>query len=284
MGHMPMDAYRQLNLENWEDRVPVHAASRMYDLGGLAADSQRLTAVIERDRERLPELTGKDVLHLQCHIGTDTVSLARLGAASVMGYDFSPSALVVARKLAGDAGVKIDYVEGEFYDAVEILGPERFDVIYTGTGALNWLPDIEGWAAVVAGLLRPGGVLHLHEGHPVLWSLDDRDDDLLVIRYPYFQTADPVELDDGPGSYTDGDASGMTHTATREWNHGLGEVVQAVINAGLVITMLKELRYCDWLALPNAMEIRDSDGGAVLRTGSERLPLSYSLQASRPSA
>ena len=238
--------------------------------------------MIERDRERLPGLSGKNIVHLQCHIGTDTLSLARLGAASVSGYDFSPSALEVARKLASDAGVDITYVEGEFYDALDRLGRERFDVVYTGAGAINWLPDIRGWARVVAGLLRPDGVLHLHEAHPVLWSLDERDDDLLVIRYPYFETAEPIEFDEGPSTYTDGDVSGMTHTATREWNHGLGEIVQALIDAGLVVTMLQELRYCDWLALPSVMKIRASDNAAVLRESRERLPLTYTLQAHRP--
>ena len=111
---MPIDEHRRLNYENWEDRVSIHAASQTYDLTGLASDPTRLTRVIERDRERLPGLSGKNVVHLQCHIGTDTLSLARLGAASVSGYDFSPSALEVARKLASDAGVDITYVEGEF--------------------------------------------------------------------------------------------------------------------------------------------------------------------------
>jgi SAM-dependent methyltransferase len=188
--------------------------------------------------------------------------------------------LGVARDLARDAGVDINYVEGELYDALDVLGSETFDVVYTGAGALNWLPDIRGWARVVAGLLRPGGVLHLHEGHPMMWSLDDgRDDDQLVIRYPYFETAEPIEVDEGPSTYTDGEVSGMTHTATREWNHGLGEIVQAVIDAGLVVTMLQELRYCDWTALPTVMEIRARDGAAVLRIGDARLPLTYTLQA-----
>jgi SAM-dependent methyltransferase len=278
---VPIDAHRRLNLQNWEDRVPIHAASQTYDLEGLARDQTRLTGVIERDRDRLPPLAGKTVVHLQCHIGTDTLSLARLGASSVTGYDFSPSALNVARKLANDAGSDITYVEGELYDTLEVLGRDRFDVVYTGTGAINWLPDIRGWARVVAGLLRPGGLLHLHEGHPVLWALDDRDDDLLVIRYPYFEMAEPIELDEGPASYTDGDTSGITHTATREWNHGLGEVVQAVIDSGLVVTMLQELRYCDWLALPGVMEIEPLHKAAVLRSGRERLPLTYTLQARR---
>lgn len=279
---MPMDAHRRINYANWEDRVAIHAASRTYDVAGLAADPSRLTRVIQRDRERLPDLSGKDVVHLQCHIGTDTLSLARLGSASVTGYDFSPSALEVARRLATDAGTAITYVEGELYDAVERLGAQRFDVVYTGAGALNWLPDVRGWAAVVAGLLRPGGVLHLHEGHPVLWSLDERDDELLVIAYPYFETPDPFAFDEGATTYTDGDTSAMTHTETREWNHGLGEIVQAVIDSGLTVTMLRELQYCDWLALPSVMEIRDDDGGAVLPDRPERLPLTYTLQARKP--
>src|SRR5437764_688944 len=123
---MPIDAHRRLNLENWEDRVPVHAASQAYDLAGLAADPTRLTRVIARDLERMPDLTGKDVVHLQCHIGTDTLSLARLGAKSVTGYDFSPSALAVARGLARDADVAIEYFEGELYDAPDVLGGDRF--------------------------------------------------------------------------------------------------------------------------------------------------------------
>ncbi len=169
----------------------------------------------------------------------------------------------------------------EFYDAVDVLGLQRFDVVYTGTGALNWLPDIAGWAEVAAGLLRPGGVLHLHEHHPVLWCLDERPDDLLVITYPYFETPEPLVFNEGPSTYTDGDASTITHTATREWNHGLGEIVQAVIDAGLILTMLHELRYCDSLALPNLMEERKVNGAAVLRTRPERLPLTYTLQARR---
>lgn len=281
MKAMPFDANRRLNLGNWEDRVPVHAASKSYNLAGLAADPSRLSAVIERDRSRLPPLGGKDVVHLQCHIGTDTLSLSRLGAASVTGYDFSPSALDVARQLAAQAGTQITYVEGELYDAIDVLGAHRFDVVYTGTGALNWLPDISGWAKIVAGLLRPGGLLHLNEFHPVLWSLEEGPNELLVIAYPYFETPDPLVFDEGASTYTDGDASTITHTTTREWNHGLGEIVQAVIDAGLTLTMLHELRYCDATVLSNLMEQRDTDGAAVLRAHPDWVPLSYTLQARR---
>jgi SAM-dependent methyltransferase len=279
---MPIDEHRRINLRNWEDRVPIHAASQDYDLAGLAADSDRLTGVVRRDRERIGDIAGLDVVHLQCHIGTDTLSLARLGATTVTGLDFSPAALAVARELCAAAGVDIGFVESELYDAPAALAPRQFDMVYTGTGAINWLPDIRGWAAVVAALLRPGGVLHLHEGHPVLWSLDhERDDDLLAIRFPYFETADPYVADE-PGTYTDGDASTMTNTRTCEWNHGLGEVVQAVIDAGLEITMLQELQYCDWLALPAVMKTTDSGNAARLVAGEDRVPLSYTLRACKP--
>jgi SAM-dependent methyltransferase len=278
---MPLDEHRLTNLRNWEDRVPIHAASQTYDLAGLAADPQRLSGVVSRDRDRLGDLGGRDVLHLQCHIGTDTLSLARLGAASVTGLDFSPSALAVARDLATAAGADIELVESELYDAPAALAGRSFDLVYTGTGALNWLPDIRGWARVVAALLRPGGTLHLHEGHPVLWSLDhQRDDDLLVIRFPYFESAGPIAMNE-PGTYTDGDTAALKHTVTVEWNHGLGEIVQAVIDAGLVVTMLAELRYCDWLALPAVMEEAPPEGGARLRVAPERLPLTYTLRATR---
>ena len=278
---MPLDAHRLTNLRNWENRVAVHARSRSYDLAGLAADPARLSDVVARDRERLGDLRGLDVVHLQCHIGTDTLSLQRLGAASTTGVDFSPTALTVARDLANAAGLAITYVESEVYDAPIALGARRVDLLYTGTGALNWLPDIRGWARVVAALLRPGGTLHLHEGHPVLWAVDhQRSDDLLSLRFPYFETTAPMVANE-PGTYTDGDASEITHTTTAEWNHGLGQIVQAVIDAGLVVTMLTELTYCDWLALPAVME-ETGDGAARLRVGPERLPLTYTLRARKP--
>src|SRR6185369_9809350 len=132
--------------------------------------------------------------HLQCHIGTDTVSLARLGA-DMTGLDFSPASLAQARRIARLAGADVRFVEAEVYDAPGALGPELFDLVYTGIGALCWLPDIARWARVVAGLLRPGGRLFIREGHPVLWALDDpRDDELLVVEFPYFETADGTKF------------------------------------------------------------------------------------------
>src|SRR5262245_8102354 len=130
------------------------------------------------DVPRLGDITGLRGVHLQCHIGTDTVSLARLGA-QMTGLDFSPAALTEARRIAALVGVDVDYVESEVYDAVAALGSEQFDLVYTGVGAIGWLPDIRRWAQTVAALLRPGGRLFIREAHPMMWSIDEeRTDDV----------------------------------------------------------------------------------------------------------
>ena len=141
--------------------------------------------MVRFDRPRLGDLTGQRGVHLQCHIGTDTLSLARLGAR-MTGLDFSSAALAHARRLAQRTGIDIDFHEADVYDAVDALGPAAFDFVYTGVGALCWLPDVSSWARVAADLLRPGGRLFIREAHPVLWALDDQSD-ALTLRYPYFE-------------------------------------------------------------------------------------------------
>jgi len=253
----------------------VHAGSQTYDLAGLAADPERLTGVVGYDRPWLGDLTGLDVVHLQCHIGSDTLSLARLGGR-VTGVDFSPSALVVARDLAAAAGVDIRYVESEVYAVPDVLGAD-FDLVYTGVGALNWLPDIAGWAKVVAGLLRPGGRLYVRDGHPMLFTLyGGGDDDTLRVSLPYFEGAAQYWSSDE--TYTDGPPVGSP--GQFEWNHGLGETVQAVIDAGLRITALREHTELEWRGLPQMVE--GDDGKFRLPERVERLPVMFTLEARRP--
>ena len=273
-----MDEPRAANLANWESRVPIHAASQLYDLEALAADPSRLSNVMQRDAPELGDVAGLDVVHLQCHIGTESVSLARLGAR-VTAVDFSPSALAVARDLARRSGVDVRFVESELYAAPDAIGREHFDLVYTSVGVLCWLPDIRGWARVVATLLRPGGRLYLHEGHPVLWSLDDeRPEELLVVRYPYFETSDPTRFETDV-TYSDGEAR-LASPVTYEWNHGLGEIVQALLDSGMVLTRLVEHDSVEWQALP--WMVRGDDGRFRLPSGSDRVPLSYTLEARRP--
>jgi len=272
-----MDEHLRVNLANWEARTPIHAASEAYGLQRYLDDPARLSGVVGHDAPHLGDLTGLRVVHLQCHIGTDTLSLARLGG-EVTGVDFSPAALAVARDLSARAGQPVRYVQAAVHEVPDAL-PETFDVVYTGVGALNWLPSVAAWARVVAGLLAPGGRLYLREGHPMLGTLDDeREDDLLVAAYPYFEQAEPTEWVDAT-TYT-GDATPVASPACREWAHGLGETVQAVLDAGLRLTRLVEHDELEWPFL-DWMERNDA-GRYVLPSGRERLPMMYTLEAVKP--
>ncbi|MFH1331021.1 MAG: class I SAM-dependent methyltransferase [Actinomycetota bacterium] len=270
---MPLDEARRANRSNWDDRVPIHWASPVYDVAGFIADPTRLSDVVAFDAPLVGEVRGRRLLHLQCHMGKDTLSWARLGA-EVTGVDFSERAVAAAHRLSADSGTPGRFVVAELYDAPRVL-PETFDVVYTGVGALNWLPDIGRWAEVVAGFLTPGGLFYIREGHPMLWSLDWRDDAALVVRYPYFETADSI-VDDDPGTYAG--PGTVAHARTYEWNHGLGEVVAALLEAGLVVTGLREHRDLEWQGLPQMTEGEDRRW-RLPEAQRDLVPLMYSLWA-----
>jgi SAM-dependent methyltransferase len=268
------DSYA-INRANWDDRAPAHARSSDYAVELLVAEPVRLSNVVRFDRERLGDIAGLRTVHLQCHIGTDTLSLARLGAR-VSGLDFSPASLEQARALAERTSTAIDFHEANVYDAVDVLGAGRFDLVYTGIGALCWLPDIRRWAAVVAGLLRPGGRLFIREGHPMLWSLNELKTDQLSVELSYFERADPYVFDDD-STYVETDVA-FTDNVSHSWNHGLGEIVTALFDAGMTLTMLVEHQSVPWNALPGQM-VEDGDGEWRLGADPARLAASYTLQA-----
>jgi SAM-dependent methyltransferase len=271
-----MEDYRALNKASWDERAPAHAASPDYAVERFAADPEFLSEVVRFDLPLLGDIAGLRGVHLQCHIGTDTISLARLGA-SMTGLDFSSAAVAEATSLAGRTGDDARFVEADVYDAVSVLGAGGFDLVFTGIGALGWLPGIRRWADVVAGLLRPGGRLFIREGHPMLWSLDDtREDNLIVVDYPYFEREEPLVWDEG-GTYVQTDAV-FTHNKTHEWNHGLGEIVTALLDAEMSLTSLAEHDSVPWEALPGKME-RVEGGEWRLADRPWRLAHSYTLQA-----
>ncbi|MFS0735077.1 class I SAM-dependent methyltransferase [Microbacterium sp. 1P10UB] len=277
-----MQDFLAANRANWDDRAALHAdrGGKGYRVGRFIDDPSVLSDVVRFDRERLGDIRGLRVVHLQCHIGTDTLSLARLGAR-VTGLDFSPVGIEEARRLAADAGAEVDYVVSDVADAVSALGAGGFDLVYTGIGALCWLPSIRAWAEVVAGLLAPGGRLFIREAHPILWAVDETIGDDVHLRYSYFERAEPLEWDDD-SSYVETDRA-LTATKTYEWNHGIGEVVTALLDAGLVLTGLVEHDSVPYDALPGQMRLRE-DGEFVLDARSGVMPLSYTLQAVKPGA
>jgi SAM-dependent methyltransferase len=270
-----VEDYRTINRANWDERAPAHAASPDYALERFVADPAFLSHVVRFDVPRLGDIAGLRGVHLQCHIGTDTLSLHRLGAR-MTGLDFSDAALIEARKLAAATGSDVDFVQADVYDAPTVLEPGAFDLVFTGVGALCWLPDIHRWADVVGSLLRPGGRLFIREGHPMLWSIDERRSDALAVEFPYFTTPEPLVWDEG-GTYVSTDVT-FQHTVSHSWNHGFGEILTALMAAGLELTMLEEHDSVPWEALPGLM-VRDEHEEWHLKERPERLPLTYTLQA-----
>jgi SAM-dependent methyltransferase len=268
---MPLDERKMANLAQWDESVPYHVASDFYRVEAFKAGRCKLDAI---DVEQLGDVRGKTLLHLQCHFGLDTLSWARRGA-TVTGVDFSPAAIAAARKLSEETGVPGTFVETELYDAPAAL-EEQFDVVFTGCGALCWLPDIRRWAGVVASCLKPGGTFYIREAHPVLWSLDDVETDgVLRIRFPYFEREEANRWEDAR-DYADPEAL-LKNTVTYEWNHGLGEIVTSLIEAGLRIEYVREHPFCAWKALPQMVE--GEDHSWRLPENPERLPLMYSIRA-----
>lgn len=274
---MDLDEHQRDNVANWDDRVPVHVASPDYAVQSFLDDPSFLSSVVAFDAPLLGGVSGLRVAHLQCHIGTDSVSLARLGAR-VSGLDFSAPAIDAARDLAERTGADADFVVGSVYDAPAALG-RRFDVVYTSVGVMTWLDDLERWAAAVVGLLVPGGRLYLREMHPCLWVWDGVDGEP-ALTYPYVTPREQPLTTDEQATYVEGDASTITHTRQHEWNHPLSEVVTALAEAGLRIDRLAEHDGLDWPALPGmTLEGAQWFLPEPLRG---KVPTMYSLWASAP--
>jgi SAM-dependent methyltransferase len=219
-------------------------------------------------------VTGRSLLHLQCHIGLDTLSWARHGAARVVGLDFSEPAVETARSLAADLGFGADraaFVAADLYDAPQAVPDSSYDIVYTGVGALCWLPDIRRWAETAASLVAPGGFLYLAEFHPITDVLDEETGSRVVHDY-FDRDAQVYELS---GTYTDGDAD-LAHNRTVQWQHPLGEVVSALAAAGLRIEFLHEHDVSLFRQF-EAFEVRD--GYHRFPAGRPRVPLMYSLRA-----
>ncbi len=269
-GNSVLD-WRALNRANWDDRVPVHLASDGYDLPRFRAgrDSLRPFELAEAG-----DVTGKRLVHLQCHIGVDVLSWARHGAL-VSGLDFSGPAIRAAQSLAAELGTEASFVVSDVYDAVDAFGGQRFDIVYTSVGSLVWLPDIPRWAQVVAALLVPGGYLYLVDGHPFAQILDEADG--AVVTYDYFD--DRPQIIDYPWSYTGG-PSRLEHSRNVQFQHGIGKIVTALVAAGLRIEFLHEHDFDDFPRFESLR--RQADRGYRLPAGLPRIPMMFSLRASRP--
>jgi SAM-dependent methyltransferase len=266
--------WRELNRAMWDERAPIHLRSQAYDVEGFKAGRLSLRP---HEIEDLKGVAGKDLLHMQCHIGLDSLSWARLGAR-VTGLDFSKAAVDAAAELAREIGLDADFVVADVYDAPAALR-RAYDVVYTGVGALCWLPDLDRWARVVHDLLRSGGELYLFEFHPVEWMLEADGSGGVRIAYDYFTPAEGLRTAEGV-SYADPSAPTRANWNV-QWNHPLGEVVTALVRSGLRIEELRELDR-SVLRKWEAMEVT-SDGMCRMAPDKPSLPLMYVLRARKAS-
>ncbi len=270
------DEYKRANRLHWDERVTTHVGSAFYGVDAFLAGDCPLKPA---DLDLMGDVAGLRLAHLQCHFGLDTLGWARRGAEAT-GLDFSPEAVAAARTLAARAELEARFECADVYDAVNALG-ETYDRVVTGVGALVWLPDIRTWAQVVSALLKPGGVLVVREMHPMLYTIDDtRTDGVLAVRYPYFETAEPLG-DDTEGSYADKTAD-LKNRQSYCWNHGVGEVVQAILDAGLRLEQIREYRDCDWEPLPHHGMVQGDHGMWRLPSAPDELPMMLGLRAVKP--
>lgn len=264
------EAYFEANRAMWDERVPIHVASRFYDVDGFRAGANTLR---DFEREALGDVTGRSLVHLQCHFGLDTLSWARLGA-NVTGLDFSNPAIEAARSLAAEVGLPAHFVEGNVYEAPALLG-RRFDIVYTGLGALCWLPDIELWAEVVSEVVEPGGTVYIAEFHPLSDILGDDD---LIIERPYFQGTAPTRWDEA-GTYADQSAETQSNVSY-EWVQPVSRVIDALARRGMVLQRFEEFDHTLFPRWP----FLERHEGEIYRLPADRpsVPLMYSVRFRAP--
>jgi 2-polyprenyl-3-methyl-5-hydroxy-6-metoxy-1,4-benzoquinol methylase len=234
--------YIDINRALWNEKTRHHLASDFYDVKGFLEGNTSLKFI---ELDLLGDVKGKSILHLQCHFGQDTLSLARMGA-KVTGMDFSEEAIQAARDLATQAGIEAEFICCNVYDLPQHLN-KQYDIVYTSYGVLGWLPDMQAWAKVAAQFVKPGGTFLLVEFHPVVWMYSN---DFTTVQYSYFNREAIVET--LSGTYADKNAP-MTATEVG-WNHDLGEVLQSLLNAGLTIRQFNEYEYSPYNVFKNMTE------------------------------
>ena len=264
------------NRARWDELVDHHLTSRFYDVDGFRAGRDTLSPI---ERAALGDVSGQDLVHLQCHFGLDTLSLARSGAR-VTGVDFSGRAVAAARALRDEIGVPARFVQSEVTAAPAALSGAQFDIVYTAWGVLSWLPDLRAWGQAVAALLRPGGRFFIAEIHPVAWLFDTSgspSDSGVRQVWDYFGRGRCFSIDE-PSSYA---APGVTLRNSREhiWLYELAQVITVLLEAGLTLTAIAEHDASCSAILPGMTQ--RADGMWVLPAGRPSLPLSFTLSATK---
>jgi SAM-dependent methyltransferase len=260
--------YLQINKQLWNERAALHPDSAFYEMEAFRSGKNSLKEI---ELSLLGSVAGKTLLHLQCHFGQDTLSLARMGA-TVSGVDFSEEAIARARKLSDELQIPAKFYCSDIY-AFPQQTDEQFDIVFSSYGTIGWLPDIDKWAAVVAHHLKPGGRFIFAEFHPVIWMFDN---DFKEVAYKYNKSEPIVET--LSGTYADREAA-IQHQSV-SWNHGLAEVIGSLLRQGLQLKQFQEFDYSPYDCFAHTEE--RSPGKFQIKAFGDRIPMVYALEAIKP--
>ena len=257
--------YININKRLWNEKTDIHYKSDFYNVNAFINGKDSLNPI---ETELLGNIEGKKILHLQCHFGQDTISLARHGA-SATGVDFSEKAIEKARQLNEQLGTNARFIQSDVYKLPEVLD-EKFDIVYTSYGVISWLPDMKKWAKVIEHFLKPGGQLVFVEFHPIVWMFSY---DFKRVEFDYMESEAIVE--ELEGTYTDSDVQIKGKSIC--WNHGLSTVIDSLIKSGLTLTDFKEYNYSPYDCLENLVEVEE--GKYKIEGLENKFPLVYSVKA-----
>lgn len=258
-------SYFDANKALWNQRTAVHRDSSFYDRAGFIAGKSCLTPI---ELAEMVPVSGKKLLHLQCHFGMDSLDWARRGAR-VTGIDLSDSAIAEAVALNRETGLDAEFICCNVYD-VEQYVPAGFDIVFTSYGVVGWLPDLDRWARIIASRLMPGGVFYLAEFHPVVWMFDE---EFTHVKY-YYDNRELI-VTESEGTYTD--RSAPIRSREYSWNHSISEVINALIGAGLQISFFNEHMFSPYPCFQNVVETKAGQWQVKGMEG--KIPMVYSLQA-----
>jgi 2-polyprenyl-3-methyl-5-hydroxy-6-metoxy-1,4-benzoquinol methylase len=260
--------YAATNAALWDAKTKHHIGSKFYDVPAFLDGAQTLKVI---ETELLGDVYSKNVLHLQCHFGQDALSLARMGA-QVTGLDISGEAIRQAEAFAQQLQLATRFVQSDVYDAPNALNREQFDIVFTSYGTIGWLPDIRRWARVVADCLKPGGMFVFAEFHPAVWMFDN---DFTYVQYSYFNRETIVETETGTYASREAEIS----LPSISWNHSLGEVLEALLGAGLQLQAFREFDYSPYDCFSAGVEV--APGKFQIKGMEGKLPMVYALKAMR---
>jgi len=259
--------YFEVNRQTWNEKVKIHSKSKMYD---LKAFKNGKSSLMPYELKALGNVKGKSLLHLQCHFGQDTLSWSRAGAQCV-GVDLSDEGIALAKALNEELQLDAEFIRCNVLDVSKHI-KETFDIVFTSYGVIGWLPDLKPWGKMIAERLKKGGTFYMAEFHPIVWMFDYLDGKQ-IMTYGYMQ--DEAIYEEYEGTYANQDSK-MT-SKEYGWNHGLSEVINALIEAGLKIDFLNEYDESPYNVLPNLVETKS--GNYV--TKDKLYPLIFEIKATK---